>query len=176
MLVGDTKYKIVKEITEKQITDLKEIHKCTKAGGGCGGCKPILQEILEETLKSSGKEIKKVLCEHFDYSRAELYDLIKESKIKSFDDLIKKYGTGHGCETCKPTIASLMASIWNEAILSQNIIQDTNDKYLANIQKGGTYSVIPRIPGGEIIPEKLATIAGLAKKFDLYVKITGGKE
>jgi nitrite reductase (NADH) large subunit len=69
----------------------------------------------------------------------------------------------------------MFASIWNEMILKQAPIQDTNDKYLANIQKGGTYSVIPRIPGGEITADKLIVLGNVAKKFDLYCKITGGQ-
>jgi nitrite reductase (NADH) large subunit len=84
-------------------------------------------------------------------------------------------GKGDGCEICKPAVASLLASIWNELIAEQDTIQDTNDRYLANIQRGGTYSVVPRIAGGEITPSKLMAIGRIAQKYGLYTKITGGQ-
>ncbi|MEQ8812418.1 MAG: nitrite reductase (NAD(P)H), partial [Imperialibacter sp.] len=105
----------------------------------------------------------------------ELFDLVKINNIHSFNELISDYGKGYGCETCKPAVASILASAWNGLILKQDTIQDTNDRFLANIQKGGTYSVIPRIAGGEITPEKLIVIGEVAKKYDLYAKITGGQ-
>jgi len=153
------------------------IKKCTKAGTGCGGCVPMLKDLLNHTLKSHGKYIRNVLCEHFSYSRQELYDLIKVKELKFYDDVLDVLGDGDGCEICKPAIASILASLWNEMILKKgnDTAQDSNDRYLANIQKGGTYSVVPRIPGGEITPEKLIVIGQIAKKYNLYTKITGGQ-
>src|SRR5690606_16885997 len=173
---GVTKGNICTAVTADGITDLGELKKCTKAGTGCGGCLPMVKDLLTETLKSQGKVVKKVLCEHFDYSRQELFDLIKVNDIKNFNQLIDSHGTGHGCEICKPAVASMMASIWNEMILkTHDTIQDTNDRFLANIQRGGTYSVVPRIPGGEITADKLITIGEVAKKYGLYCKITVGQ-
>jgi nitrite reductase (NADH) large subunit len=162
-------------ITEGGLNDLKDIKKCTKAGTGCGGCIPMLNDLLTETMKAQGKVVRKVLCEHFNYTRQELFDIIKISGIRTYDALIDEYGKGYGCEVCKPAVASMMASIWNEMILKQATIQDTNDQYLANIQRGGTYSVVPRIPGGEITAEKLIVIGQVAQKYGLYCKITGGQ-
>src|SRR5690606_30212120 len=127
------------------------------------------------TLESMGHKVKKSLCEHFDYTRQELFDLIRIKNIRNFEELIDLHGRGDGCEICKPAAASLLASIWNDAILEQETIQDTNDRFLANIQRGGTYSVVPRIPGGEITPEKLMALGRIAQKWDLYTKITGGQ-
>ncbi len=166
---------IVKVVREDGLTDLKEIRTCTKAGTGCGACSPMVADIVSATMKSMGRTVRKTLCAHFDYTRQELYSLIKVKEIKSYDALLSNYGTGDGCETCKPAVASLMACIWNEPILKQDTIQDTNDRFLANIQKGGSYSVVPRVPGGEITPEKLIAIGMVAKKYDLYTKITGGQ-
>ena len=135
----------------------------------------MVADILNDTLKSMGKVVRKVLCEHFDYTRQELYDLIKIKNIKSYEDLLNTYGSGDGCEICKPAVASLMASIWNDLVTKQDTIQDTNDRYLANIQKGGSYSVVPRVPGGEITPDKLIVLGEVAKKYNLYSKITGGQ-
>ncbi len=170
-----TKKRLVEAIDEHEITNVGQIKKCTKAGTGCGGCMPMLDDLFTAKLAASGKVVKKVICEHFDYTRQELFDLIKIGGIKTYPELLKKYGKGKGCELCKPVAASLLASIWNEFITKHSTIQDSNDKFLANIQKGGTYSVVPRIPGGEITPDKLIAIGAVAKKYDLYTKITGGQ-
>ncbi|MEP2025795.1 MAG: nitrite reductase large subunit NirB [Reichenbachiella sp.] len=170
-----TKGDICKAVVDQNLENIADVKSCTKAGTGCGACTPMVTDIFNDQLKSMGKSVKKVLCEHFEYSRQELFDLIKIKGIKSYDDLLDAHGSGDGCEVCKPAVASLMASIWNELILNQDTIQDTNDRFLANIQKGGSYSVVPRIPGGEITPDKLIVIGQVAKKYDLYTKITGGQ-
>lgn len=154
---------------------MASIKKCTKSGTGCGGCVPMLDDLLTFSMKSRGKEVRKVVCEHFKYTRQELFYLIKVDEIKSYPELLKKYGTGHGCEICKPLSASLLASIWNEVVARHDTIQDTNDRFLANIQQRGVYSLVPRIPAGEITPEKLIVIGEVARKYDLYTKITGGQ-
>jgi nitrite reductase (NADH) large subunit len=135
----------------------------------------MVNDLLKITLESMGVTTKKTLCEHFEFSRQELYDLIKVKRIKDFDSLLNDVGHGDGCEVCKPAVASLLASIWNEPITKQETIQDTNDRYLANIQRGGTYSVVPRIAGGEVTPDKLIAIGRIAAKYNLYTKITGGQ-
>jgi nitrite reductase (NADH) large subunit len=116
-----------------------------------------------------------VVCEHFPYTRQELFQIVKISRLESFDAVLASYGTGNGCEICRPAVASILASTWNDFVLNHPTIQDTNDRFLANIQRGGTYSVVPRIPGGEITPDKLIVLGEVAKRFDLYVKITGGQ-
>jgi len=156
-------------------TSLDTIKKCTRAGTGCGGCMPMVKDLLAGTMKANGQYIKNVVCEHFDYSRQELYDLVKINKLKNYDLVLDHFGKGDGCETCKPLVASILSSLWNDLIVKQETIQDSNDRYLANIQKGGTYSVVPRIPGGEITPEKLIAIGQVAQKYGLYTKITGGQ-
>lgn len=135
----------------------------------------MVNDIIKLTLESLGQSVKKTLCEHFDYTRQELYDIVRVKGIRTYDELLDSHGKGDGCETCKPAVASILASAWNELIAEQPTIQDTNDRYLANIQRGGTYSVIPRIAGGEITPEKLVAIGRIAGKYGLYTKITGGQ-
>lgn len=170
-----TKGDIAEAIKEHGLENIAQVKTCTKAGTGCGACSPMVADILTDTLKSLGKTVRKVICEHFDYTRQELFDLIKVKGIKTYDILLDTYGSGSGCEVCKPAVASLLASIWNELVTKQDTIQDTNDRYLANIQKGGSYSVVPRVPGGEITPEKLIVLGQVAKKYNLYSKITGGQ-
>jgi nitrite reductase (NADH) large subunit len=172
-----TKGMICNSVSEGGCESVEAIKKCTKAGTGCGGCVPMLKDLMVHTMKAQGKYIRNVLCEHFDYSRQELFDLIKLHGLTSYDEVLDTLGKGDGCELCKPPIASILASLWNENILlkGNDTAQDSNDRFLANIQKGGTYSVVPRIPGGEITPDKLIVIGQVAKKYNLYTKITGGQ-
>lgn len=170
-----TKAMICKTVTEKGIETLDAMKKCTRAGTGCGGCVPLVKDLMTGTMKAAGVYIRSTLCEHFTQSRQELFDLVKLHDVRSYDEALKKWGKGDGCEVCKPAIASILASCWNENIAKQATIQDSNDRYLANIQKGGSYSVVPRIPGGEITPEKLIVLGKVAKKYNLYTKITGGQ-
>lgn len=170
-----TKADLCSAIKEKELDGVPAIKTCTKAGTGCGGCVPMLGDLYNAMMKAEGKVVRNLICEHFNYTRQELFDFIQLDKLKTFNQLITKHGKGDGCEVCKPAVASMMASIWNEMILKQDTIQDTNDRFLANIQKGGTYSVIPRIAGGEITAEKLIALGVVAKKYDLYCKITGGQ-
>lgn len=156
------------------VTDIKS---CTKASSGCGGCSALLKSVCDNELTKRGVEVKKDICEHFAYSRQELFHLVKVAKIQSFETLIEQHGKGLGCEICKPAIASILASVWNEFILKPDHVslQDTNDTYLGNMQKDGTYSIIPRIAGGEITPDKLIVLGQVGKKYNLYTKITGGQ-
>ncbi len=172
-----TKGELCEAIQSDGITDLATLKKCTKAGTGCGGCTPLVKDILTTELKKAGVEVNDHICEHFAYSRQELYHLLRVGEIRSFDELLEKHGTGHGCEVCKPAVASMLASSWNDYVLNTPHVglQDTNDSFLANIQKDGTYSVIPRVPGGEITPEKLIVLGQVAQEFDLYTKITGAQ-
>ncbi|MGE0115806.1 MAG: nitrite reductase large subunit NirB [Steroidobacteraceae bacterium] len=158
-------------------TTLGALKKTTKAGTSCGGCSTLVGQILKAELSSRGVSVNNHLCEHFKYSRQELFHLVKVSQIKTFDELIRKHGHGHGCDICKPTVGSIMASIYNEFVLKRDkaALQDTNDYYLANMQKNGTYSVVPRIAGGELTPRQLIIIGQIAEKFGLYTKITGGQ-
>jgi nitrite reductase (NADH) large subunit len=174
---GVTKNAIACAITDQGCENIDSIKKCTKAGTGCGGCVPMVKDLMVHTMKQQGKYVRNILCEHFAYSRQELFDLAKIHQLKTFDDVLSKLGKGEGCEICKPAVASITASLWNEMILKKggDASQDSNDRFLANIQKGGTYSVVPRIPGGEITPQKLIVIGQVAQKYNLYTKITGGQ-
>jgi nitrite reductase (NADH) large subunit len=149
----------------------------TNAATGCGGCATLLKSVLNSELLKLGVEVNTDICEHFAYTRQDLFTLIKVEEIKTFDALVEKHGKGRGCEICKPAVASILASYWNEFILKTDLIglQDTNDAFLANMQKDGTYSIVPRIAGGEISPDMLIAIGQIGKKYKLYTKITGGQ-
>jgi len=162
-------------IREKGATTLAELKKCTRATSGCGGCAPLVTDLLQLELAAAGKAQKPRLCEHFAYTRSELFQIVKVNGHRTFEEVLRSHGQGHGCEICKPTVASILASIHNEPIVDHDTLQDTNDRYLANIQRGGLYSVVPRIPAGEITPEKLVQLGQIAARFGLYTKITGGQ-
>lgn len=168
---------IVAAIRDQQLTTVADIKRCTKAGAGCGGCLPQVAGVLQKELAAAGKSVTPRLCEHFAYSRQELYEIVKIREIKTFDALLASHGQGLGCEVCKPTAASILASLWNDHILDapHHTLQDSNDRFLANIQRGGLYSVVPRVPGGEITPDQLIALGRVAKKYNLYSKITGGQ-
>lgn len=150
----------------------------TGASTGCGGCAALVKSVMDNELKNLGVEVNNHLCEHFNYSRAELADIVRVKKIESFNELLESHGNGGlGCEICKPTVGSILASFWNDYVLEDKHmgLQDTNDIYLGNMQKDGTYSIVPRIAGGEITPDKLIVLGEVAKEYDLYTKITGGQ-
>jgi nitrite reductase (NADH) large subunit len=154
-----------------------ELKACTKAGATCGGCVPLVGQVMKAEMAKRGLAVNNHLCEHFAYSRQELYHLIRVGEIRSFDDLLARHGKGLGCDICKPTAASIFASCWNEFVLKKPLaaLQDSNDYFLGNIQKDGSYSVVPRMPGGEVTPEGLIAVGQVAKKYGLYTKITGGQ-
>jgi nitrite reductase (NADH) large subunit len=155
--------------------DVPSLKKSCKAGTGCGSCVPLLNDLITLELEKAGVAVDKSLCEHFPYTRQELLEIIKLAQIKTYDELLGRYGRGRGCEVCKPAVASMLASTWNEHIMEHQNIQDTNDTFMANMQRNGTYSVVPRVPGGELTPDQLIAIGQVAKDYNLYTKITGGQ-
>jgi len=180
------------DVTRGQITDvihelgvdgatLGAVKKCSQAGTGCGGCEPLVKSILKDTLENMGGKLSNNLCEHFAYSRQELMALLRTdpdpSSVDSFAKILEKHGHGDGCELCKPAVGSMLASLVNDIVVGEDLIQlqDTNDRSLANMQRGGTYSVVPRVPGGELLPEQLIALGEVAQKYKLYSKITGAQ-
>jgi nitrite reductase (NADH) large subunit len=149
------------------------IKACTRAGTSCGSCVPLLKKLLV----GEGVEVSKALCEHFGQSRAELFEVVAGTGIRTFSELVARHGTGRGCDICKPAVASILASLGSGHVHDgeQAALQDTNDHFLANLQRNGTYSIVPRLPGGEVSPAQLITIGEVARDFGLYTKITGGQ-
>jgi len=176
VLKGD----IVKNVKNGTCKSIGEIKSCTKAGSGCGGCVPLVQTIFNKTMASMGQEVKNYLCPHFEHSRADLFNIIYVKQLRSFEEIMKMCGREQhslGCEVCKPAIGSIIASLFNKHVMDteRRGLQDTNDRFLANIQRNGSFSVVPRVPGGEITADKLIVIGTVAKKYGLYCKITGGQ-
>ncbi len=158
-------------------TTVGAIKETTCAGTSCGGCVPAVATLIRTELASLGVEVSNALCEHFTQSRRELFALVRFHRHRTWGEVLDHHGTGRGCEVCRPTVASILASLSNGYVLDgdQASVQDTNDHHLANMQRNGTYSVIPRVPGGEITPDQLIALGQIAKDFELYIKITGGQ-
>ncbi len=153
------------------------VTKCSRAGSTCGSCKPQVKSIVEDYFAEKGLEVDRSLCEHFPLTRQQLFEVIAVHGFTSFAQVLEAHGSGRGCDICKPAVASILASQLGAHVLddAHRTSQDTNDAYLANIQRNGSYSVVPRIPGGEITPDKLIVIGEVARDFALYTKITGGQ-
>jgi len=168
---------VAQGISEGGATDVGSVQACTRAGTGCGGCVPLVTALLRHEMQAAGKPVRNDLCEHFAFSRQELFDIVRAQHIESFSQLVAAHGQGRGCEICKPAVASMLATMGEAYILDgeQASLQDTNDHFLANLQRDGTYSVVPRVPGGEITPDQLIALGQVAKDFGLYTKITGGQ-
>ncbi|PGG95842.1 nitrite reductase [NAD(P)H] [Polytolypa hystricis UAMH7299] len=171
---------IVDNVKNGKCKTIADIKICTKAGTGCAGCMPMVQSIFNKAMQDMGQEVSNHLCPHFPYSRADLYNIIAVKQLRDFVVVMKACGKrpdSLGCEVCKPTIGSILSSLFNQHIMDAKLhnLQETNDRFLANIQRNGTFSVVPRAPGGEITPDKLIVIGQVAKKYNLYCKITGGQ-
>ncbi|MGY4765299.1 nitrite reductase large subunit NirB [Kribbella sp. CWNU-51] len=165
-------------VRDEGCSDIKSVCGKTRAGTSCGSCLPIVKNLLNTELTKAGVEVSKALCEHFALSRAELFDVVRVTELRTFSEIVERHGAGRGCDICKPVVASILASLDPAGHVldgERATLQDTNDHVMANMQKDGTYSVVPRIPGGEITPEGLITIGEVARDFGLYTKITGGQ-
>ncbi|OTB14620.1 hypothetical protein K445DRAFT_319031 [Daldinia sp. EC12] len=175
-----TKGDIVNSVKDGTCKTVGDVKACTKAGTGCGGCMPLVTSIFTKTMTDMGAEVTNYLCAHFNYSRADLYNIIMVKRLKTLPEVMREAGNdkdSDGCEACKPAVASIFASLWNKHVMDKTThgLQDTNDRFLGNIQRNGTFSVVPRVSAGEITPDKLIIIGEVAKKYNLYTKITGGQ-
>ncbi|KAI1259469.1 nitrite reductase [Xylariaceae sp. FL1019] len=171
---------VVQTAKEGTCKSVGEVKACTKAGTGCGGCMPLVTSIFNKAMADMGTEVKNYVCSHFDYSRADLYNIVMVKQLTTMEEVMREAGndkTSDGCEACKPAVGSIFASLYNRHIMTKPLhgLQETNDRFLGNIQRNGTYSIIPRVSAGEILPEHLVLIGEVAKEYDLYTKITGGQ-
>ncbi len=169
--------RIRRAVIDDGCTDLAGVKACTKAGTSCGSCLPLVKKLVSAECARAGMAVSTALCEHFALSRAQLFDVVRVSGARTFSEIVARHGSGGGCDICKPVVASILASLGSSHVLDgeQATLQDTNDHVMANMQKDGTYSVVPRIPGGEVTPEGLIAIGEVAREFGLYTKITGGQ-
>jgi len=176
---------LLEKIRQGDAKSVGELKAITKAGTACGGCEGTVKAIFNSEMKALGNEVSNALCIHFKQSRAELFHIIMVRQLDTFEKVMKEVsclpsgpnGESGGCEICKPTIASILSSLYNHHVMDLKLrgLQETNDRFMGNIQRNGTYSVVPRVSAGEITPEKLIALGEVARKFNLYTKITGGQ-
>jgi nitrite reductase (NADH) large subunit len=164
-------------VTEHACHDVAAVKGCTRAGTSCGSCIPLVKKVMGAEMAKAGVTLSTAMCEHVALTRADLYAAVQVSGLRTFSEILGRFGTGRGCDICKPVIASILASLYDEHVLAADraALQDTNDRVMANLQKDGTYSVVPRVPGGEILPEQLVLLGQVAQDYGLYTKITGGQ-
>ncbi|UJP10987.1 nitrite reductase large subunit NirB [Microbacterium sp. KUDC0406] len=164
-------------VHEDGCRDAGAVKACTRAGATCGSCFVMVKKIVGQELTALGQAPSDALCEHFDLSRRQLFDAVRVSGLSTFSGIIARFGRGRGCDVCKPALASILAVLVGEHVLDGEnaALQDTNDHVMANMQKDGTYSVVPRMPGGEVTPAGLIAIGRIAEDYGLYTKITGGQ-
>lgn len=169
--------RIRQAVHEEGCMDAGAVKACTKAGATCGSCILMVKKVVGQELTKLGQTVSNALCEHFDMSRRQLFDAVRVSGLTTFSAIIERFGSGRGCDICKPALASILSVLVGAHVLEGEnaTLQDTNDHVMANMQKDGTYSVVPRMPGGEVTPEGLVVIGQIAKDFALYTKITGGQ-
>ena len=155
-----------------------EVKGCTGAGAACGSCVPFATKLVNAELAKTGFAVSTAMCEHIALSRRELLDAVRISGAATFSEILERHGMGgRGCDICRPAIASILAFVGGGHVLDgeSGSLQDTNDHVMANMQKDGTYSVVPRMPAGEVTPDGLIAVGQIAKDFGLYTKITGGQ-
>ena len=169
--------RIRRAVHDEGCRDASAVKGCTKAGATCGSCVLMVKKVVGQELTKLGQTVSHALCEHFEMSRRQLFDAVRVAEMTTFSAIIDRFGTGRGCDICKPAIASILSVLVGAHVLEGEnaTLQDTNDHVMANMQKDGTYSVVPRMPGGEVTPDGLLAIGQVAKDFALYTKITGGQ-
>jgi nitrite reductase (NADH) large subunit len=181
---GVCKGKIVKTIREKGLFTLEEVRKHTKASASCGSCTGLVEQILMFTAGGdySAAPKKKAICGCTDHSHQEVREAIRQSagdnKLLTKEAVFEfmQWRTPNGCATCRPAINYYLISTWPKEAKDDPQSRYINERAHANIQKDGTFSVIPRMWGGETNAGELRRIADVVDKFKIpTVKVTGGQ-
>ena len=177
---GVSKGSICKAIREKGLFTLDEVRKQTKASASCGSCTGLVEQILMFTAGGdySATPKKKAVCACTDHSHQEVRDAIRDEKLLTQSAVFKflNWRTEDGCPTCRPAINYYRLSSWPKEAQDDTQSRYINERSHANIQKDGTYSVIPRMWGGETTADELRRIADVVDKYKIpTVKVTGGQ-
>ncbi|BEV07555.1 nitrite reductase large subunit NirB [Methylophilus sp. DW102] len=177
---GVCKGTIVKAIQAQGLFTLDDVKKHTKAGSSCGSCTGLVEQILASTLGGgyAPPSSSKAVCGCTDFNHEEVRDEIRKHKYLSIPAAMKGMGwkTPNGCATCRPALNYYLISTWPHEAKDDPQSRFINERVHANIQKDGTYSVVPRMYGGVTSPEQLRRIADVADKYKVpMVKVTGGQ-
>ncbi len=177
---GVSKGDVVKAITEKGLQTLDEVRAHTKASASCGSCTGLVEQVIAYTLGADYSEIpsEKPVCKCTDYTHDDVRKAITEQKLTSLKALMNamEWRTIDGCASCRPALNYYLIAAWPGKSQDDYRSRFINERVHANIQKDGTYSVVPRIWGGLTTADELRTIADVADKYEIpTVKITGGQ-
>ncbi len=174
--VGVTKGVIIQAIHEQGVNTMSQLKECTRASTGCGSCSKLCQDLLRAVAPEFEEEAKKVLCSCVPFPEDKLREILRSQRLKSVQDVLEIYGNGTGCEVCKPALSYMLDMLWCGDHDEDRSARFINDRVHANIQKDGTFSVIPRIRGGVTSPDELRRIADVADRYSVrMVKITGSQ-
>ncbi len=176
---GVTKKMIVDAITEKGLTTRQEVSKHTRAGTSCGGCGPLIDELLATVLGGAFRQspLEMPVCECTEMSHKELKEAIRRKRLLSVDDVIHSLDwNGEGCHVCRPAMNYYVKMFFPDEAVDDIYSRHCNERLHANIQKDGTFSVVPKIRGGLATTGELERIVEVAKRFGIEdIKLTGGQ-
>jgi nitrite reductase (NADH) large subunit len=174
--MGVTKGAIIQAIHERGVNTLSQLKDCTRASTGCGSCTALCQSLLKAVVPEFQEEAKKTICKCIPFSEDQLREILRSQQLKSVQEVLEIYGNGIGCEVCKPALSYILDMLWCGGHDEDRSARFINDRVHANIQKDGTFSVVPRIRGGVTSPDELRRIADVADKYQVrMVKITGSQ-
>ncbi|MGH7198619.1 MAG: nitrite reductase large subunit NirB [Candidatus Omnitrophota bacterium] len=175
--IGVSKGAIVAVVRDKGLKTLSDVKKCTRASTGCGTCSVLVEGILKAVCGADFQEEKKdILCACVPFAKSQLRGIIRSQEIRKVQDVLDIYGNGTGCSSCKPALSFLVDEVWLGDHVEDRSKRFINDRVHANIQKDGTFSVVPRMRGGVTSPAELRKIADVAEKYKVpMVKVTGSQ-
>lgn len=173
---GVSKGAIIEAVHAHGVCTLAQLKDKTRAATGCGSCAGLCQSLLKAVAPDYAEEKAKVLCECVPFTQDQLREIIRSQKLKGVQEVLDIYGNGLGCEVCKPALSYLVDVVWQGGHNEDRSARFINDRVHANIQKDGTFSVIPRMRGGITSPAELRKIADVAEKYNVpLVKVTGSQ-
>jgi len=174
--MGVSKGAIIEAIHNHGVSTLAQLKDRTKASTGCGSCSTMCSRLLKAVAPEFEEEKQKVLCSCIPFPQEKIRDIVKSQKLKSVQDVLDVYGNGRGCEICKPALSYIVDVVWCGDHDEDRSARFINDRVHANIQKDGTFSVVPRMRGGVTTPDELRKIADVADKYNVpMVKVTGSQ-
>jgi nitrite reductase (NADH) large subunit len=174
--MGVTKGTIIEAILQRGVNTLAQLKECTRASTGCGSCTEHCQQLLKAVVPEFEEETEKVLCKCVPFGEEKLRDILRSQRLRSVQEVLDIYGNGYGCEVCKPALSYMMDMLWCGDHDEDRSARFINDRVHANIQKDGTFSVVPRMRGGVTSAKELRRIADVAEKYNVpMVKITGSQ-
>jgi len=175
--LGVCKGDIVSAIKTKSLKTITEVKDCTKASTGCGTCTGTVKNILKAVTGAEfSEEEKETLCPCVPFERDQIREIIITQKLKSVQDILEIYGDGKGCYVCKPALSFMVDEALCGDHKEDRSARSINDRVHANIQKNGSFSVVPRMRGGVTSPDELRKIADVADKYKVkMVKVTGSQ-